>query len=101
MIGDRDAAVFFNPRTFAKVAAFHPAEMSGEGFPLAGIFTKAHAEAGGVSMLAPVFTIDRHNVRPRMPERGDRLYIPGEPVHRVADIQPDGAGLVRLILEAF
>lgn len=72
-----------------------------------GIFSDAHSAAGeaatgGVSTLAPVFSLPAHCL-PAGASQGDQLTL-GAPaqaagVYRIADIRSDGSGLTRLILE--
>lgn len=71
--------------------------------PVRGIFTRDHLVAAGgdfpgVSTTAPAFAMPEAEL-PTGAAQGDTLTI-GATVYRVADIQPDGAGLVRVILEA-
>nr|WP_125459063.1 hypothetical protein [Oceanicella actignis] len=69
---------------------------------LAGIFTAAHAAAGagdwpGASTVQPVLTVAAADV-PDGAGQGDKVDISGAQ-WRAADLQPDGTGLVRVILE--
>lgn len=96
MIGEDDFATFFDTAAFARGATFLPSE--GGTYAVAGIFTEAHALAVGVSASAPVFTV-AETVSPRLPRQGDGLTIDGKGDFTIADLQPDGSGLVRLILE--
>ncbi|WP_227271240.1 head-tail joining protein [Roseobacter weihaiensis] len=93
------ASVFFDPAVFGTPATFFPVE--GGSYPISGIYTDAYALAGsgpGVSTSAPVFTIDAHT-QPRPPQQNDRVSISGKGDFVVNDPQPDGSGLIRLILE--
>jgi hypothetical protein len=98
--GDFDA--FFDPAVFGDAGTYAggapPASVT-----LAGIFANAHAVAAplgdwqGVSTSAPIFTC-RASALPAGAAAGDTLTLGGT-VWTVRDIQPDGTGLARLILE--
>lgn len=106
MIGADDAAVFFNPRDFGTRCDFAPAGYAGATFPVVGIFSDAAAVAlGDVATVAPTLVVSAafpsaglSPAAPRPPDEGDRLTIAGAP-YRVAEMQPNGSGLIRLILE--
>ena len=68
-----------------------------------GIWSRPHAEAAGgdwpgVSTTAPVFATAEASL-PAGAGQGDAVTIDGR-AWRAADLQPDGAGLVRVILES-
>jgi hypothetical protein len=70
---------------------------------ITGIFTAAHAvlargDAIGVSSLAPVLTVAEAHFGADPPASGDRLEADGA-FYVVSDPQPDGSGLIRLVLE--
>lgn len=100
--GDGDFDVFFDPADFGSTGTYAggspPATVA-----LAGIFANAHAVAAplgdwqGVSTSAPLFTC-RASVLPAGARDGDTLTLGGT-VWTVRDVQPDGTGLARLILE--
>ena len=94
-----DRALFMDPRDFGAVGVFTPA--GGEGVAVAGIFDAAHREAvqaeAGVSTSAPAFTVFATDL-PAGAAQGDALEVEGRR-WRVADMEPDGTGLVRLVLE--
>lgn len=101
MIGEGDDAVFFNPADFAEVAEYLPA--AGGAFPLPGIFTARHAtivagDFAGVSTVQPGFTISAAAIPAGVASDLDRLRLRGGE-YVVRDAQPDGGGLLRLILE--
>lgn len=94
-----DWATFMDPSGFGE-----PVTYSGHGVdPLVimGIFTAAHLMASPgmapVSTTAPVLVIGAAQL-PFAPAQGDEITR-GAEVWRVADTQPDGTGLIRLILE--
>lgn len=98
-IDDNTDAIFFDPDVFGTDGTFHPAE--GGEYLIAGVYSEAHVIAGGspgVSTSAPVYTIPA-DTQPRPPQQGDRLTITGRGGFLVTDPQPDGSGLIRLILE--
>lgn len=97
-----DFAIFFDPAAFGFVATY------AGGAPvvtrdLGGIFHNPHATAGesdgwpGVSTVTPSYTC-RASALPPGARVGDRLTLQGV-TYTVRDIQPDGTGLARLILE--
>lgn len=99
MIGG-DWDVFLDPDDFAVSAAWETQE--GESADVEGIFQDAHevALAGdtvGASTVMPVLTVATAQV-PATASEGDDLEIGGVN-YRVADLQPDGSGLTRIILE--
>ena len=67
-----------------------------------GIYTARHAAAAGgdwpgVATAAPAFTVPASDL-PAGAGQGDAVTIDGR-AWRAADLQPDGTGLVRVILE--
>ena len=97
--GPGEWAVFMDPDTFGQ-----PVIYTGAGRPpvsIHGIFTAAHAEvargAGSVATTVPVLTLGEATLQ-FTPRAGDTVTVSGQP-YRVADPQPDGSGLIRLILE--
>lgn len=97
--GPAEWAVFMDPQAFGE-----PVTYVTPGQPPAatyGIFTAAHAEvargAGSVATSVPVLTIGAASL-PFTPQAGDQVTARAQ-VWRVADPQPDGSGLIRLILE--
>lgn len=91
-----DRALFCDPAAFGATAAWHPAGGGGP-IPLRGVFTPAHAVIlGDVSGLAPVMVL---SLDAGLPAVGDELRSLGGANWRVADVQPDGTGMARLILE--
>ena len=93
------ASIFFDPDVFGTPATFLPVE--GGSYSISGIYSDAYALAGngpGVATSAPIFTIDA-NTQPRSPQQNDRVSITGKGDFIVTDPQPDGSGLIRLILE--
>ncbi|MGX0875926.1 hypothetical protein ACSSV4_000598 [Roseovarius sp. MBR-154] len=96
--GDHD--LFTDPEVFGDLAQYTP--QGGALIEVPGIFTAAHARvldgAGpGVSSVSPVFAIFE-DALPESPAQGDTLDLRGQS-WRVADLEPDGTGMVRLILE--
>ena len=105
MIGGADDwEIFTSPDDFGEVVTY---EQEGQPpFSVNGIFTAAFALiAQGVASTAPILAIGE-GATPSPPEAGDLItltrnhagYPPGTTL-RVADPQPDGTGLIRLILE--
>ena len=95
--GDRD--LFTDPSVFGDVADY---DQPLGPVAVAGVFTNAHLRvldgAGpGASTTAPVFAIFDEAL-PVPPSQGDTLSLRGRD-WRVADMEPDGTGMVRLILE--
>lgn len=95
-----DWDVFLDGDVFAAAATWTRPAMAG--VTVRGIRAEAHAVAAGgdfpgVSTTAPVFTTAAAEL-PADAAQGDTLTIDGAP-WRVADLQPDGAGMVRVILE--
>lgn len=101
MIGNDDWDVFMDPEEFGVLAYWQT--QSGEFVDdLNGIFEAARevvlpGEGGGVSALMPVLTVAESAV-PETASQDDDVEIDGKN-YRVADIQPDGSGLSRIILE--
>jgi len=99
-----DWAVFTNPDDFGEEITY---QRPGQAAVSAnGIFTAAYALiAQGVASTAPVLAIGEASL-PITPEGGDLITLtrnhadsPAGTTLRVADPQPDGSGLIRLILE--
>ena len=93
-----DWGVFFSD--FSDLAHWQTQE--GEFADLDGIFNPAHqislsGDTVGVSSIAPVLTVAESQI-PATAAQGDDLEIRSVN-YRVSDIQPDGAGLARVILE--
>jgi hypothetical protein len=98
MIEDWD--VFFDPADFADAATWDT--QGGELVDLNGIFEEARevalaGDAVGVSAIYSVLTVASVEV-PATAAQGDDLEI-ANVNYRVADLQPDGSGLTRVILE--
>lgn len=102
MIGADDWGVFFDPAAFGDVLTYRPAGRAP--FAACGIFTAAHAEIArggfgpGVSGAAPVLTLPPDETLGVTPRPGDLVTVRGGD-WRVADVQRDGSGMARLILE--
>lgn len=95
-----DLAVLFSAEDFGQSATYTVAGGSGVG--IEGIFTNAHADVApldgrGISTVTPVFTVATLSLPPGAAQ-GDVLETGGS-IWRVADLQPDGTGLTRIILE--
>ncbi|MEM8849246.1 MAG: hypothetical protein AAGE03_04340 [Pseudomonadota bacterium] len=94
-----DWGTFMDPDVFGETVEYSGPE--GDPVPVTGIWTAAHFTAAQgfapVSTTEPVFVIGAAQL-PFAPAQGDELTRQGE-VWRVADPQPDGSGLIRLILE--
>lgn len=102
MIGKDDWDVFMDPEDFGVQAYWQTQD--GEFADLTGIFEAARevvlpGEGGGVSALLPVLTVPECAV-PETAAQDDDVEINGRNF-RVADIQPDGSGQSRVILERF
>lgn len=75
------------------------------GVPTRGLFDSQYAEILGISGSTPVFAVATAavpNVARRQPvvfAEARSIAIVGSVAFDIADIQPDGAGLTRLILE--
>lgn len=97
--GPAEWAVFMDPDVFGEPVTYVTPGQP----PVAthGIFTAAHAEvsrgAGSVGTTVPVLTIGATSL-PFTPQAGDQVTVKAQ-AYRVADPQPDGSGLIRLILE--
>lgn len=94
-----DRALMFDAAAFAEAATWTPA--AGAPVAVSGIYTDGHAAAlgaPGVSGSAPAFSCAADTV-PGI-AHGDSLFVRAAS-WRVADVQPDGSGLTRLILERF
>jgi hypothetical protein len=100
MIGDDDWGVFMDPDEFGVTAYWET--QGGESADVDGIFEAARevvlpGEGGGISALLPVLTVPEIAV-PETAGQDDDVEIDGRNF-RVADIQPDGSGQSRIILE--
>lgn len=98
--GAAEWAVFTDDAVFGEPVVYTPAGQPDQ--PINGIFSAAHQETSrggfpGVSTVAPVLTVGATQL-PAPPQAGDVLLARGTS-YRVADVQPDGSGLYRLILE--
>jgi len=98
MMDDWD--VFFDPADFADAAAWQTQE--GEFADIHGVFEAARevalsGDSVGVSAVLPVLIVASEQV-PDTAAQGDDLEI-RDVNYRVADLQPDGSGLTRVILE--
>lgn len=94
-----DWSIFFDPDDFAEPWVWESDADSAEG---QGIFTDAHASAfagefAGVSTRSPVLVLSA-DAMPAGAAQGDAVEVRGR-VWRAGDLQPDGSGLVRVILE--
>lgn len=95
-----DFDVFFDPEVFGEAGIYAQGPAS---IPLTGIFANAHAAAAplgdwrGVSTSAPSFTC-RAAALPEAAAAGDTLTL-GAILWTVRDIERDGTGLARLIIE--
>lgn len=102
--GAAEMAVFFDPDVFGEMVGYVLAGAgAGRGFDVEAIFTAPHrtvAEGafGGVSTIAPEMVTAAANL-PAGAGQGDEVSRANGNLYRVADLQPDGAGLVRVILE--
>ncbi|TPE52594.1 head-tail joining protein [Amaricoccus solimangrovi] len=98
--GEDEFDVFFDPEDFGEVGTY---AHDGAAVALAGIFSAAQAETAplgdwpGVSTVAPRFTC-RAAALPEGAAAGDTLTLGGV-AWTVRDIEPDGTGLARLIVE--
>lgn len=91
-----DRALMFDPAAFAEVATLTPS--GGAPVEVSGIFTDGHRAAfgdPGASTALSAFTLAAGAAAPRA---GDILAARSV-TWRIADTQPDGSGLIRLILE--
>lgn len=97
-----DWQVFFDTAAAAEPVTYHPA--AAPDVALAGIFTAAHAIVArgggdaGVSTVTPILTLPPAHRMPVAPAAGDELTCRAT-LYRVADVQPDGSGMIRLVLE--
>jgi hypothetical protein len=99
MIGG-DWGVFLDPTDFGTAAIWDT--QGGEIVDVEGIFETAREVAlsgnsSGVSAILPVLTMASEAI-PATAAQGDDMEIQSVN-YRVADIQPDGSGLTRVILE--
>lgn len=99
-IGSDDWDVFMDPEEFGDSAFWDT--QGGEFVELVGFFEASRevvlpGDGGGVSALLPVLTVAETSV-PETASQDDDVEINGRN-YRVADIQPDGSGLSRIILE--
>lgn len=91
-----DWDVFMDTGDFADSASWETQE--GEFADLEGIFQEtAEAALDGVSAVLPVLTVAESAI-PATAAQGDDLEVRGRN-YRVSDIQPDGSGMARVILE--
>lgn len=91
-----DRALLFDPAAFGETATWHA---PGGNAVLSGIFADPHARLlaePGVSGLAPSFALAAETA-PGI-ARGQTITLRSA-LWAIADIHPDGAGLLRLILE--
>lgn len=100
MNAGEDWGVFFSPDDFGHRAYWQTLE--GEFAEVDGILEAARevvlpGDGGGVSARMPVLTLPESSI-PETASQGDDMEIKGRN-YRVADIQPDGSGLARIILE--
>jgi len=65
-------------------------------FTVVGIFDSQYVEVQGMEGMRPIFTCEKS----KLPEikHGDAVII-GSATHHIAGMQPDGTGLISLILE--
>lgn len=97
---DQDWDVFFDPADFADTATW---DTPGGGIvEVVGIFEAGRevalsGNAVGISAILPVLTVAAEAI-PSGASQGDDLEIRFKN-YRVTDIQPDGSGLTRVILE--
>lgn len=99
-----DWAIFTNPNDFGEAVTY--TRQGQAPVSVNGIFTAAYALiAQGVASTSPVLAIGEAAL-PFTPEDGDLVTLtrnhadyPAGTILRVADPQPDGSGLIRLILE--
>lgn len=99
-IGSDDWDVFMDPEEFGVTAFWQT--LDGDFAEVNGIFEAARevvlpGDGGGVSALLPVLTVPETAV-PETASQDDDVEIHGKN-YRVADIQPDGSGQSRVILE--
>ena len=97
---DQDWDVFFDPADFAVTATWDTP--GGDIVEVVGIFEAGRevalsGNAVGVSAILPVLTVAAEAI-PSDAAQGDDLAILSVN-YRVTDIQPDGSGLTRVILE--
>ncbi len=95
-----DWGVFFDPDDFADMAVWDTQE--GETVDIHGIFEAARevalqGESVGISAVLPVLTVAEDQI-PATASQGDDLEIDGVNFI-ISDIQPDGSGLTRVVLE--
>lgn len=91
-----DWDVFFDPSDFADSATWETQE--GESATLDGIFqATAEVVLDGVSAVLPTFTT-AEDLIPSTAAQGDDMEV-RDVNYLVSDIQPDGSGLARVILE--
>lgn len=95
-----DWDVFFDPDDFGDSATWETQE--GETVTLGGIFEATRevvlpGDSIGVSAVMPVLTVAEDQI-PATGSQGDDLEV-RDVNYRVSDIQPDGSGLARVILE--
>lgn len=77
-------------------------EIDGQPVSVVGLFHAAHAaleivQDAPVSTVRPVLTVREADV-PQRPAEGDRVMAAGR-VYRIVDAQPDGLGMITLVLQ--
>lgn len=85
-----DFTVFFNVEEHGTTASY-------DGTDIVGVFDREYADVLGMEASAPTFTCAASDV-PGV-AHNDTLTIDGD-VYTVRSVQPDGTGVVVLILEA-
>lgn len=88
---DADRAVFFNADEFAVTAVIN-------GVDIDGIPDDEYAESGGFAGSRPVFLCRSKDIEDNSISEGHTAVISGAS-YTVREIQPDGTGMTRLILE--
>lgn len=101
-LSDADFGVFFDPRDFGTSARYTPG-LTGQPHDLTGIFTDRHevvlsGGGSGIATTGPVLVVAETDLPPGPLGQDDILEI-GVTRYRVAEMQPDGTGLTRLVLE--
>ena len=91
-----DWDVFFDPADFGDTAFWETQEA--ESASIDGIFqATAEVVLDGISAVLPTFTTSE-DLTPSTAAQGDDVEV-RDTNYRVSDIQPDGSGLARVILE--
>lgn len=95
-----DLAGFFDAEEHAVTLTVRPGEA--DAADIRGIYEWSHAAGGNamanVSMTAPELMVPDSAVSAEAIEQGTAMQIK-DTVYRVADLQPDGTGVTRLILD--